>query len=284
MAGVAIVGSAKTTRSLAPFADPTVKIWSTNEAPLFPWLERCDALFQMHPRWSFTRINRVYPAYWEWLQQNHDFPIYMQQTWPDVPASRAYPLREIVEELHLDRLYFTNTIPYMIAMAIFEGYDWIGLYGVNQSSQSEYSWQRDCTTYWIGRAEGMGIKVHLPDGCPLLQGKLYGYEGEVDLDPMQIEIRVAALYKKELELEKALADASGVVAALIGFSGTQSDPELDKAMEAAIADQHKAMAELYSVRGARHESEYYLGEITALLRAAGEQPVKNKEYADLGIS
>lgn len=84
-----------------------------------------------------------------------------------------YPLDEIGKKL--GSRYFTNSIAYMIAYAIYKGYKGINIWGVDMESDSEYAYERSCVTYWIGQAEARGVKVTIASGLtdPFV---LYGYE------------------------------------------------------------------------------------------------------------
>lgn len=65
---VVILGWAETTRNLAPW-DDDYEIWTLNEAYQFSWIKRMDRLFQLHPRWDFSRSNNVNdPNHLHWLR------------------------------------------------------------------------------------------------------------------------------------------------------------------------------------------------------------------------
>jgi len=72
---VAIVGFAPTTRHLAPYDDPDVEIWGLNESYFYNFMvdkdgkDRIDRHFQLHQRWSFTRLNNEnHLEHWKWLK------------------------------------------------------------------------------------------------------------------------------------------------------------------------------------------------------------------------
>ncbi len=100
---------------------------------------------------------------------------------PAIPTSIRYPLEELVDHFQTD--YFTNTVTYMLALAIYEGIDAIDLYGVNMTLGTEYENEKGGVEYWIGRAQGQGIKVKVHGKESELfkvngfygHGKLYGY-------------------------------------------------------------------------------------------------------------
>lgn len=89
-----------------------------------------------------------------------------------------YPLNEIVKEF--GSAYFTNSISYMIAYAVYKGYKKIELYGVDMSARDEYINQRGSVMYWIGFARAKGIDVYIASGIdkPFF---LYGYEPGINM-------------------------------------------------------------------------------------------------------
>jgi hypothetical protein len=88
-----------------------------------------------------------------------------------------YPLQEVINYFGVD--YFTNTVDFALALAIYEGFTEIDLYGVNMVFGSEYEFEKAGVEYWIGQAMGRGINVHVfGDTSSILKtrdGLLYGY-------------------------------------------------------------------------------------------------------------
>jgi hypothetical protein len=136
-----------------------------------------DLLFDLHPPdlWRSATKKWWDTSYHRWLQQSH-IPIMMQERYPDVPASIKYPFGTMITEF--PRGYMTNTVAYMIALALMEGVTHIGIYGADYTGDAEYFRQRGCCEYWLGVAEGRGVQIVLPPGCDLLNrpALLYGYE------------------------------------------------------------------------------------------------------------
>jgi hypothetical protein len=90
-----------------------------------------------------------------------------------------YPLQKVVEFFGTD--YFSNTVDYALALAIYEGFTEIDLYGVQMEEGSEYAFEKPGVEYWIGRAQGKGIKVTVFGESTIMKtrdGKLYGYGTE----------------------------------------------------------------------------------------------------------
>jgi hypothetical protein len=91
-----------------------------------------------------------------------------------------YPINLVKAFFETD--YFSNTIDYMIALAIYEGYTELNLYGVNMARDSEYRYEKPGVDYWCGQAMGRGIKVcrhgELSTVMRTRDGKMYGYGTE----------------------------------------------------------------------------------------------------------
>ena len=176
---VGILGFAETWKQ-APFDDPTWEFWGLNE--LWKYVKRWDRWFELHDEKTLGVTKRdltdaEQQRHIEWLSRTHGKPIYMlpaQVTSGRFPDATAYPLERMVE---LFGRYFTSTIGYMIALAIAEGYEEIGLWGVDLASDVEYPNQRPNAEYLVGIARGQGRTVHIPSDSAILKaGFLYGYE------------------------------------------------------------------------------------------------------------
>ena len=185
MKKVAIVGFAGT-RDMAPYNDPEIEIWSVNN--LYKFIPRTDRIFQLHRKDLLIGEHHGVTGreHLEYLQ-NCGIPIYMQEHYEDIPTSIKYPLEEMIEEFGMPRLgdehtkdaYFTNTISFMIALAIHEGFDEIHIFGVDMAVAVEYREQRPSCEYYIGIAKGKGIKIVMPAECDLLKTRfIYGYEDD----------------------------------------------------------------------------------------------------------
>ena len=74
----------------------------------------------------------------------------MVDKFEDIPMSEKYPLDDIIESLKTD--YFTNSISYMIAYAVYLGYESISVYGVDMAQEAEYAKERPSVEYFIGYA------------------------------------------------------------------------------------------------------------------------------------
>jgi len=179
---VAIVGFAPSSMlDVRPlFDDPDLEVWGLNQIYLpFPLMaQRADRWFQIHHQHDFDAAVRDH-QHGDWLAQwskETGRPIYMQERFPNIPSSIAYPAEYICKKWGR---YFTNSISWEIITAIEEGFEEIFIFGVDMAQDDEYSQQRPSCEYFIGIARGMGIKVHVPDKSDLLKTLwLYPFEPE----------------------------------------------------------------------------------------------------------
>ncbi len=215
---VALVGFAESWKE-APFQDPTVEVWGLNE--LWKYVPRWDRWFELHDADTLGVTKRdlsegEQKRHLEWLaNQPAHKPIYMQAPFVksgQFPGATEYPLESMSA---LFGRYFTSTIGYMLALAIAEGYTWIGLYGIDLASDIEYAQQRPNAEYFVGLARGKGITIEIPKSSALLKaGHLYGYEkplGEQGGIAATMRAHTAQLKKK---LEETFATANTLEGAI----------------------------------------------------------------------
>ncbi len=229
MKKLAIIGTAPSSIHLAPYNNPDYEIWGLNGVYSyidFANITNITRWFDIH---SMECIKEIYTSthyaygsgYLEWIK-NLTIPIYMQEVFEEVPTSVKYPLEEILARF--PRKYFTNSISWMLALAIYEGYEDISIYGVDMATASEYACQRPSCEYFIGYAEGLGVKVYLPDQSDLLKTPfLYGFEDEKK-DFMKAKLLAR---KQELEQKKAefQQQANQATAAINTYDGALQDIE-----------------------------------------------------------
>ena len=170
MRQVAIVGLAPSTHDDGPYEDPDWEVWG------LPWDEErwpyFDRLFDIHP---LECIREATPSFYRYGYEDRlkgSRHLYMQEAYRDIPNAIEYPLQE-VSDLVGD--YYNSSIAYMLALAIFEEYDKIGIWGVDMAEHGEpghadeYRDERPNCEYLLGFAKAKGIEIYLPDECPLLK-------------------------------------------------------------------------------------------------------------------
>ena len=208
---VAIVGFALSSRDKAPFTDPEVEIWGVNE--LYKAVPRIDVLFELHDRFWLTQKERN-PEHLKWLQET-SIPVYMLDHYEDIPRSIRFPIELIVKEFGT---YFTNSISYLIALAIYLKFDEIGIYGVDMATDSEYGSQRPSVEYFIGVARGRGIDVILPAECDLCKTMhMYGYhDNEITELAKKVKAREQELQGRIQQLSQQKATTEAMLNQLLG--------------------------------------------------------------------
>ncbi len=208
---VAILGYTPT-RKDAPYDDPEWEIWGLNDLYKYPGdVKRWTRWFEMHDDQLGNKVGRAkFDERVKEFAKWENIPIYMQNKHPDIPGSVAYPLEEMVKE-YGD--YFTNTISYMIALAIYEGAKEIGVYGVDMSTSEEYQKQRPSCEYYLGIAVGKGIKVTVHPEADLLKTRyLYGYETDQDEKFVKkINHMVSNMQERKSQAESQLNEVMKVI-------------------------------------------------------------------------
>ena len=91
----------------------------------------------------------------------------------DSIGQKDYPIHDIVKKYKSS--YFSCSPAYMIAYAMFIGIKEVNLIGCDMTIGSEYEFERPSVLYWIGRAEGAGVKVNTQLNKITF---LYGYDSE----------------------------------------------------------------------------------------------------------
>jgi hypothetical protein len=173
MKTVCIVGMAPTTAHLFIHEPLGIEIWGLNQGhALFTSeaMARFTGWFQVHPYEEMAARQNPELGHLDFLRQAQ-VPVYMEEVHPDIPASTRYPYQEVVTML--GGTYLTSAPAFMLALAIYQGFELIKIYGIDMASETEYQDQRPCFEFLLGFAIGHGIKVWLPPDCPLLKGPLY---------------------------------------------------------------------------------------------------------------
>lgn len=177
---VAIVGFASGHHFQAPFTDEKVEIWGINRLHRELPDRRWDRWFELHDLEQFYRDDQEHRNF---LKEFHG-PVYVRAQ--DYKLAREWGIENAQPFPHEVLLqaypsYFTNTVSWLIGLAVLMEPEWLGIYGVDMAQdgllQAEYSQQRPSCEYFIGVANGRGIPTFIPSGADLLKAThLYGYE------------------------------------------------------------------------------------------------------------
>lgn len=201
-----------------PWGDDEADLWGMNAlykvAPDKNWA----AWFQLHD------VRKHHPNDFDDHMKfltDAKFPVFMwDKEIEKHPLSNAvaYPKEQIVERFGD---YFTNTVSWMIAMAIIMGYKKIGIYGIDMAQEGEYKSQRPSCEYFIGVARGLGIEVFIPETSDLLKSAfLYGYDEGNNMMMIKLQGRLNELTERRNEMQRQRDESQ---AAYLQISGAMED-------------------------------------------------------------
>jgi hypothetical protein len=168
---IAIVGTALTSSLDAPYDDPSWDIWSI--AANYQHKKRFDLWFELHTM-DVLKADGAKDDYFQHLKDAGN-KLVIGHSCVDYPEAQLYP-REKIFETFPDK-YFNNQIALMLAYAILQMPERIGIWGVDMTGQDDYQHQRSCVEHYIGIAKGMGIPFTFPPETPLCRGqRVYALE------------------------------------------------------------------------------------------------------------
>ena len=209
---IALIGTAPSSRLLAPFNDPSWTIWGCSPGNMD--LPRADAWFEVHSNLLWPENASYGAPYVEWLKKQ-SFPIYMQGK-DLVPNATPLPIQELVNEF--GKYFFTSSFAYMIAMAIKAGASEIALFGIDMASKNEYILQRPGGHFFMQEAAKRGIKVSIPYESDLAQPpELYGYGDstpfgrKIHIRKKEIEDRVNGMKAEKAKLDHSITYLEGAL-------------------------------------------------------------------------
>lgn len=167
---LALLGTADTLGA-APYEDTNFEIWGVAQTTTYPVFKRADLLFELHAP-EYWRDKNVLARLRKW-----EGPTVMQRHYSEIPRSIAFPLETILQY----RRYHTTSITYMLALAYHSFLKTgkpkhVAMFGVHMEAREEYTEQRPCCEYWLGRMEGAGMDIFNAAGAILASQGLYAYE------------------------------------------------------------------------------------------------------------
>lgn len=153
-------------------------VWAMNNHP-FLWQKRVTALFEMHP--DVLEADRYTAEYKDWLK-HVTFPVYMHRVHPDIPSSVQFPREAIAQEYPvliekgdlIIKDFYAETTAYMLALALYFGYQIIELYGIDLNKR-QYLPHRDSIFLWLGYLQANRVRVIIPEESPLMDEALYPF-------------------------------------------------------------------------------------------------------------
>lgn len=168
---VALIGTAPSSRLLAPYNDPSWKIWGCSPGNMGV-IPRVDEWFEIHGNLLWPENKHYGEPYVNWLRQQ-TFPINMQDQ-SLVPNAVPLPKKELIEEF--GPYFFTSSFAWMMALAMYRGAKEIALYGIDMASRDEYILQRPGAYYFFMEGKRRGVKMTAPHESDIMQPPgLYGF-------------------------------------------------------------------------------------------------------------
>ena len=190
---IALIGTAPSSRMMAPFGDPSWQIWSCSPGNMNT-LPRVNAWFEIHGNLLWPENKHYGEPYIEWLKKQ-PFPVYMQDQ-SLVPNAIVFPKDEMVKQFGGD--FFTSSFAWMMAYAMHVGAKEIALYGIDMASRDEYILQRPGFYFFKYMAQTKGIKVTAPNESDIMMPPgLYGYS---DVTPF-----ARKLHARRAEIKQRIA-------------------------------------------------------------------------------
>jgi hypothetical protein len=198
----------------------------------------------------------------------------MQDKFDDVPSSERFPLDEI--KAAYPRAYFTSSVSYALALAVYLNYEKIEVYGVEMETQTEYGHQRNAVAYWIGFAEGKGITVEM-HSKGFFEAPLYGYEGEARIPKEHYQTRIEHFTKFCDQAQQAYEHARAQVFAIL--DGWVRNYKTDiSALEGLLTQMGQYAHNFGAVDGAKQVNELYLAKCEKMEAEVGSYLIVKQEY------
>lgn len=167
------------------------------------------------------------------LSQVWKKPCWVQKEWGEdmfVINPYLYPINKVLDrfcprDVQGDPYpYFTNTVDYMICLAMLRGYNKIELYGVEFISEvdDEYFKMRQSVNFYVGRGLELGVEFTIQPHSSLLKNAYwYAYESP-RRDPFEkiMQQNLVQVRQQKAECEKKIRDQEKLLHTLNGGEQT----------------------------------------------------------------
>jgi len=166
---IAVMGSAPSSRQLAPFSDLNWEIWCCSP-PNYD-LPRIDAWFEIHD--LDRKLGMPQNAPFAQALASHP-QVYTYAKDPRIPGSVVFPWKKYAAKY--PHFALSSQIGWMLAHAIEQKPEKIGMWGVDMSAESEYGHQRSGCQFFLWYMKNFTeIDVYLPPQCDVgEEPALYG--------------------------------------------------------------------------------------------------------------
>ena len=195
---IAVLGSAVSSVGLAPYNDPSWEIWACSPANMT--IPRKSIWFELHS--IEIKKREGLDAYLDWLSKQ-PFKVYMQSVLPEFPNSLEFPLQPLIAKY--GPFWWTSQIAFMMALAIEQKPQAIGLYGIDMAASSEYNQQRLACQFFIREILNAGFSLVVPPESDILEpAPMYGYM-ENSRQWRKYYARMAELKERIARLDQGIA-------------------------------------------------------------------------------
>lgn len=184
---VAIVGFSDKVHKQAPYNDPEWDVWGFNMSNRMDFMKdrqgrwRGDRHFDLHP------LSVQSPDDMAWIR-HCPVPLYLTEPYLANPQARVYPLLDVRTHFleYCELPYFASSFAYALALAMYEGYQTIGLFGVDLDWGRERLVEHGNLAFWVGLARGLGFTIYIPPGSRFLtHPALYGFDYWAEKDAVE---------------------------------------------------------------------------------------------------
>jgi len=195
------------------------EFWALNDMHRTLDASKCQRWFQMHrPGSGEGYLDEQ--GHLDWLEEGVEEGqiLYMIKQYPQFPSSVPYPFAEVVDNVCPNKQpYFTNSIDYMVCLAILYKYDIINFFGVDlimdaeHTEEGEFHRMRQSLEFYIGLAMGRGAQVNMHEWSSLLRAdRIYGYDEKVrgtETLIKDVDAGMDRVKEQQAEAKKGLDDA-----------------------------------------------------------------------------
>jgi hypothetical protein len=193
---IAILGSAPSSRKLAPFNDPSWEIWACS--PMNYDLPRIDAWFELHNLdRKFVKGNEPY------MNALVAHPrVYIAYPDPRLPDGIVFDPKPLVKRF--GPYFMTSQPAWMMAFALMQNPTHIGMWGIDMSASGEYAFERPGCHYYLQKADEAGVEIVLPPQCDIAEPvPTYAYK---EFWPMYWKMK-----ESRKELDQRIADNMRII-------------------------------------------------------------------------
>lgn len=226
---IALIGTAPSSRMLAPYNDPSWKIWACSPGNMNT-IPRFDAWVEVHGTNLLEPENKAYAEqYIQWMA-NLKCPLYMQDQ-RVIPHAIPIPKDQLIKEF--GPYFFTSSFAWMMGMAMLAGAKEIALYGIDMASKDEYILQRAGGHYFIIEGARRGCKVWAPYESDIMQPPaLYGYS-EVTPYGRKLRARKAELLERVTAMRQ---QRDSLIHSITYLEGALEDNDYQQSIQGGVYD------------------------------------------------